>query len=280
MMGIEICRVSMCAPGSLGALAQFCIKQRPYLGRKMRQRDLLPLPLPEDLRAKVAETIDRQRSDDNDCKEDRGHKRCRLIRSEGIYCWWFLLIVFINYLWSPVKRAKCDPPPHGPQAKALEHLKVTAQRFVDQGVGGGPVIKSPEWDWSQHLKTKKVSYTGEVLDVAQKMTAEQVLAALPPRDVGAVVKCVDLCHGETLERLLDPKLSMKKDKDIPDVLPTPKVQASQKDWNEIGRALYQRGLVARMKKKDISMIKGKPLLAGGFGVRKPGEKKPKVGRMS
>ena len=43
------------------------------------------------------------------------------------------------------------------------------------------VPRGPTWDWEAHLVTKKVAYTGEVLDVARRLTLRQALPGLPPR---------------------------------------------------------------------------------------------------
>ena len=124
-------------------------------------------------------------------------------------------------------------------------------------------------EWSEKLDGVRVSYHGEVIPKAQDLTLDQILPGLPPEGYGGCVQLVDLCDGIVKEKLMNPESCLLEGEELPVKLPTPKVMASEEEWNLIAGALYKRGLVRPVE--SVARVDDQPVLNGAFGVPKPGK---------
>ena len=228
-----------------------------------RQRDVLPLPIPPEGLAVLRSW----------CSAGAGKGSKEERRGRGVAAWVLLVVVQLNFMWdrSPEGWKSWPRGPGGPrQRAALERIHSAVVYFVDNPDEDGKLPIMPTWDWPGHLRTKKLSYQGEILDVAQRLTLDQVVPGLPPPGKGGTIPLLDWCEGETRVKLLSPELSFLPQDKI-GVLPVPRVQASQKEWENIAKLLYERNIVREVAYEDIYRVRGQPVLAGAFGVTKRGK---------
>eukprot|EP00435_Cladocopium_sp_Y103_P061594 s1327_g23.t1 len=157
------------------------------------------------------------------------------------------------------------------QKMAQDRLWETVKDFVDDtSEVKEKVPRSPEMgEWGTKLGDVRISYHGEVVEKAQRLTLDQILPGLPPAGFGGSVRLVELCDGELRERLEDALGNLLFEEELPEDLPSPRVHASPEQWELIVQELYKRGLVVPVE--DPVEVKGKMLLNGAFGVPKPGK---------
>eukprot|EP00435_Cladocopium_sp_Y103_P069810 s1270_g34.t1 len=199
-------------------------------------------------------------------------KAAREMRRIGLLVWHGLVVTFLNFLWSggaPQSRMPPAEPSQG-QKMAQNRLWETVKDFVDDtSEVKEKVPRSPEMgEWGTKLGDVRISYHGEVVEKAQKLTLDQILPGLPPAGFGGSVRLVELCDGELRERLEDALGNLLPEEELPEDLPSPKIHASPEQW-VIVQELHKRGLVVPVE--DPVQVRGKMLLNGAFGVPKPGK---------
>ena len=259
-------------PGALGELARHVMNARsegqPGPEETGRQRDLLPLPWTNEAasfltcRAATAEWWTRHR-----------RQAGRAQRKLGIAAWMFVIVVGLNFMWFGCKFQPFHyHEPHEGQRRALDRIRLAAMRFVDEmSMDKTPELpRTPPWDWLEKLKGKKVSYTGEVLEVAQTLTLEEVLPALPPAGT-PISEVLSLCSQEVRDQLEFPDEQFLPEAQHPEVVPQAKVHASQEEWNKIVQVCVDRGVMEVVDYDSIPLVRGRPLLNGAFGVLKQGK---------
>ena len=69
---------------------------------------------------------------------------------------------------------------------------------------------------------------------------------------------------------MNPESCLLEGEELPVTLPTPRVMASEEEWNKIAGALYQRGLIRPVD--SVAKVENQRILNGAFGVPKPGKK--------
>eukprot|EP00435_Cladocopium_sp_Y103_P063332 s18_g24.t3 len=206
-------------------------------------------------------------------KKSGKEKAAREMRRVGLLVWHGLVVTFLNFLWSggaPQSRMPPAEPSKG-QKMAQDRLWETVKDFVDDtSEVKEKVPRSPEMgEWGTKLGDVRISYHGEVVEKAQKLTLDQILPGLPPAGFGGSVRLVELCDGELRERLEDALGNLLPEEELPEDLPSPKVHASPEQWELIVQELHKRGLVVPVE--EPVQVKGKMLLNGAFGVPKPGK---------
>ena len=80
------------------------------------------------------------------------------------------------------------------------------------------------------MKTKKVSYTGEVLEVSQPVKTLELEPGLPPPGLGGSLRCMDYCEGSVQEALLQLHLLELPTSELPLEVSRPRVQGSYAEW--------------------------------------------------
>ena len=216
-MGVLLVHVVLRFPGSLGLLARALTSSQPtLLARDSRQRDVLPLPVPQAVTEIVNAGV-KQR--ENTAWKHHKRQGARRLRAIGIAHWTFLTILGLNYMWCGLtfnESGVCSQEAGASQLAALKHIQRSACQLVDQG-DEAAVPRTPSWDWPEQLRTKTVSYQGETLEVAQRMTLEEVIPGLPPVGLGGSIKAEDFCRGEVRRLLLNPQLSLLPEDELPEV---------------------------------------------------------------
>ena len=245
--------------------------------RNRRQRSLLPLPLWDDsvteLKKLQEEGEFRRLAGSWAEKKMSKDKAGRLSRKVGLLVWHGLTVTVLNFLWTGGggKGEVGAGPPGKAQSQALDRIWELVKVFVDDNSEStSKVPRSPEMgEWGKKLGDVRVSYHGEVVEKAQRLTLDQILPGLPPMGYGASVALAELCEGEVREKLENPLSTLLPEDELPDDVPAPKVHASQEQWEKIAGELYRRGLVQPVE--DPVKVKGQAILNGAFGVPKPGK---------
>eukprot|EP00435_Cladocopium_sp_Y103_P065934 s1385_g28.t1 len=246
-------------------------------GDGRRQRSLLPMPLLPDSKTELRKVWDtgefRRLAGAWGAKKSGKEKAAREMRRIGLLIWHGLVVTFLNFLWSGgvAKSRVPSGEPTKAQRMAQERLWETVKDFVDDtSEVKEKVPRSPEMgDWGTKLGDVRISYHGEVVEKAQRLTLDQILPGLPPSGFGGSVPLIELCDGELKERLEDALGNLLPEEELPDDLPTPKVHASPEQWELIVQELHKRGLVVPVE--DPVRVRGKMILNGAFGVPKPGK---------
>ena len=244
----------------------------------VRQRGILPLPCLDDSKEAVRQVLAsgeyKRLAGSWSQKKNLGHGKVhREMRKQGLLIWHFLVVTALNFLWCGMKAGGrvCVRAATAAQKSAHDRIWQAVRIFVDDvSEVKEKLVKAPSYDeWSEKLDGVRVSYHGEVIPKAQDLTLDQILPGLPPEGYGGCVQLVDLCDGIVKEKLMNPESCLLEGEELPVKLPTPRVMASEEEWNLIAGALYKRGLVRPVE--SVARVDDQPVLNGAFGVPKPGK---------
>ena len=244
----------------------------------VRQRGILPLPCLDDSKEAVRQVLEsgeyKRLAGSWSQKKNLGHGKVhREMRKQGLLIWHFLVVTALNFLWCGMKAGGrvCVRAATAAQKSAHDRIWQAVRIFVDDvSEVKEKLVKAPSYDeWSEKLEGVRVSYHGEIIPKAQDLTLDQILPGLPPEGYGGCVQLVDLCDGIVKEKLMKPESCLLEGEELPVKLPTPKVMASEEEWNLIAGALYKRGLVRPVE--SVARVDDQPVLNGAFGVPKPGK---------
>ena len=71
------------------------------------------------------------------------------------------------------------------QLASLERLELAAARLVQKNAAeGGTIPRVPYHNWGLELQHARISYQGEVVQTAERLTLEEVAPAVPPDGFG------------------------------------------------------------------------------------------------
>eukprot|EP00435_Cladocopium_sp_Y103_P048232 s510_g14.t1 len=241
-----------------------------------RQRSLLPIPLWPDSQTELSKIFEegefKRLAGTWGSKKNSKEKAGKEMRRIGLLCWHGLVISFLNFLWSG--RGKTSPMPPGTASKAQkmaqDRLWELVKDFVDdRSETTDKVPRSPIMgEWGKKIGDVRISYQGEIIEKAHRLTLDQILPGLPPAGFGASVPLLELCEGEVKERLENAMSNLLPEDEMPDDLPAPKVHSSPEQWELIVKELHARGLVRAVE--DPLKVRGRVVTNGAFGVAKPG----------
>ena len=255
------------------------VSEPPGVEGQARQRSVLPLPLLPDSSKELKkiwenEEYRRLMGSWSEKRKLTATQVQRGMRKSGILLWHGLMVAGLNFLWGGCRMAgkTCHRKPTVAQQGCLDRLWIVARRFVDDvSEVKEKLVKAPgAGDWSEKLEGVRISYQGEIVEKAQELTLEQVLPGLPPPGYGGRVAITDLCEGEVKELLLDPSKAFLEGEELPERIPTPKVMASDEEWEKICKVLMERGLVRPVE--EIAIVGEERIENGAFGVIKPNKK--------
>ena len=244
-----------------------------------RQRSILPLPCLEDSIQVVNQILQsgeyKRLAGSWGQKKVMAHSKVhREMRKQGLLVWHFLVITALNFMWGGMKVGAriCNREASSAQKMALDRIWTAVRVFVDDTSEiKEKFVKAPSYDeWKEKLEGVRVLYQGEIIPKAQDLTLEQILPGLPPEGYGGVVQLAELCDGSVKEKLMNPESCLLQGEELPVTLPTPKVMASEEEWNKVAGALYQRGLIRPVE--SVAKVENQRILNGAFGVPKPGKK--------
>ena len=247
-----------------------------------RQRSLLPLPLKKDVKEMVKNFLEKKEyrrlaGTWKDKRASGSSKVQREMRKQGLMAWHCAVTLGLNFLWSSCRSdgRVCNKNPSKAQELCQERIWQAVRHFVDDlSEVKEKLVKAPSRDqWVDKLDGVKISYQGEVVEKAMPLTLDQVISGLPPAGFGGKVALADLCEGETRRLLMNPEETLLRGDDLPELIPNPKLLASEEEWNLIAKELYDRGLVRPVAR--CAAVGDQKILNGAFGVAKPGKLSPK-----
>ena len=122
-------------------------------------------------------------------------------------------------------------------------------------------------EWANTIGDLSVTYTGEIVEKAAKLTLEQVLPGLPSPDHGGLVDILEMVPDDVKRALQHPEELVKAEFIGP--MPRPRVMCDDAEWCKIVQAMYDRGLVKVANK--VPTVEGAKVVNGAFGVPKPGK---------
>ena len=176
---------------------------------------------------------------------------------------WMHAIVIVLNVWYI---GKCRPlPPEGRPTTSQKYAYWHMMTHVMYALEVEP-ISLPQTNWSAYLRKKNVTYQGEAVQRARRLTWRQVLPSLPPAERCASVDLAELCAPAVRRWLQDPMATLV---DFPTVAERPRPGAMLGDRSElitIFQGLYDRNLVVPLRRSAVLEIHGIPLLNGIFGV--------------
>eukprot|EP00971_Amphidinium_carterae_P280836 5575480-Amphidinium_carterae.1 len=240
--------------GSLGSLLLESLRERPgSLGEFVR---FLPAVTHENSRLDVLPI---------DPKIFESRSIC-----EGVRAWATLLLLGINYMYCGQDRllsetfhypACCSPL----QDRVVNHLLKVASSWVSSS--------SVSWDSVfEEFETAGDSYGPKVDTVAFPLCVESVLPSLPDKKHCAQIDICKLVSESTREMLEHPTSVLFEPAEF---VPSSKVLVrTQRDWDILCAALFERNLIEACDEGDIFHIGGKPVLNGAFGVHKKWTESP------
>ena len=185
--------------------------------------------------------------------------------NEGEQAWMWLTIMALNagYVQNPGNVGKMNEKPSSGQIRCFQILRRQVEHFVSL-----PIKEEKITDWQVYLKSKKLSYEGEVIQVAEEMTWEQVEAALPSKTACGRIDAVGLADGPMKEYLLNPQNALEP-RPRDERRPRPgKIHIPDNEKIKFANGLLERGLVSVVKCSELIQFADGPLTNGTFGVKK------------
>jgi hypothetical protein len=128
--------------------------------------------------------------------------------------------------------------PTSAQVAACLHLATLVSAYL-----GSMPEEEPRVHWPTFLQRRRVTYEGEAVQHAHRLTLRQIVPALPPEGLGASIEALRLLQGPMRAFLENPSLSLLDDADLDDL---PKAGAFLVEPGEevpIARELLRRGFV-------------------------------------
>ena len=252
---------------------------RPDEGQEgERQRGVLPLPCLTDSIEVVTQVISsgeyKRLAGSWSQKKGMAHGKVhREMRKRGMLIWHFLVVMAINFMWNGMRSVGkvCWRQASKAQKMAQDRIWESIKTFMDDlSEVKEKFAKAPGYEeWTGKLDGVRISYQGEAVPKAQRLTLEQIEPGLPPEGYGGCVQLLDLVDGQVKEKLMNPEQCLLKGEELPVKIPQPVVMASEDDWNKIAGALYKRGLVRPVD--VVARVDDQLVLNGAFGVPKPGK---------
>jgi hypothetical protein len=198
--GCMLAEILLAEPGWLGEVAKQIVY--PPIGDFIpRSKDVRRLPVPADVLDFIRGGLKKQ------FRRRHGRQTAREKRDTGVLAWIFLVIVNLNANWGGfgnARNALCVAEPSQAQRCTLEHVRRCAVRFVDMvDPESGALCRRDVKDWSERLRSTRVSYKGETLEVAQALTLEETSPALRKGESASSVDVLTVCGPELGKRLAD-----------------------------------------------------------------------------
>jgi len=196
-------------------------------------------------------------------------QRQEILHTAGIQCWKWLVVAALNYMYCGMEHCsyyhiKGKVVRSAGQQLAMDKIDEAVRRFLfADGTPrsmrvGNPVEGDMAW-----------AYWGAEVQVALPLTLQGVLPSLPAAGVAGSVDILSLVSDQTRALLQDPSLLRLDEAEVEDPLPTAKViVASQNDYEDVVRALWERGMCEPEDVPNTVRHKGRPVRNGLMGVHK------------
>ena len=154
-----------------------------------------------------------------------------------------------------------------PVKKCVETLRTRVSRFLQQPLDG-PVDHKQVW---ADVLSKKVSYEGEEIGIAQSLSVSQILKSLPPLGHGGSIDVIPLLQGRTRFLMENPSQVLLDGARRKGFKNKAKVHISPGEEVPLFQLLFERGVIDYVNEDEVFCDEGGPYLSGLFGVPKPGK---------
>ena len=154
-----------------------------------------------------------------------------------------------------------------PVKKCVETLRTRVSRFLQQPLDG-PVDHKQVW---ADVLSKKVSYEGEEIGIAQSLSVSQILKSLPPLGHGGSINVIPLLQGRTRFLMENPSQVLLDGARRKGFKNKAKVHISPGEEIPLFQLLFERGVIDYVNEDEVFCDEGGPYLSGLFGVPKPGK---------
>ena len=165
-------------------------------GNSVRQRDLLPLPVPCSW-APFAEFLWQAVDEQRHRSSHRERRRRRELH--GVGCRSLLAICVLNFLYAGVGHLQelrvCREKPRPAQLAAIRRIVRDARWLVGRAPEDGAAQTTAQI-FTQVLKHKRVGYRGEEVSRPEPLTLLEIIPGLPPAGAVVVVEPLTLATGE------------------------------------------------------------------------------------
>ena len=183
--------------------------------------------------------------------------------------WFLLMLSSLNHLYCGhhgSRSAVHGGPPSPAQGHALDRLLDLALSFAAREVSPGE-----SRDWTTVLQKTSLSYSGQEVQAAIPLTVAQVEAALPPAGVAGSIPMIEVVDEGMRAPLLDPDMVRLDDAEVDGPLARARLHAADGEITGLVELLVRRGLAEPIAEEEVWHHRGRPVLAGIFGVEKKGE---------
>ena len=150
------------------------------------------------------------------------------------------------------------------QRSAIEQMRPTLKRSLEPRQD----LRWLEKDCKLELKRTQVSYTGEEVEVAQKLTLSQMEPALPPLGFGGKIDILEFLSEGSAAWLRSPERLMRNSARFGEYKFEAKLHMAECDKLPIAHTLVNRGVCDWIPTSEVFEFEGKRLYNGMFGVRK------------
>jgi len=273
-LGIHLLEAMRAMPSKLGSLCNLVHANTHHsfaLEDLVTSKDILPLPMillsAEDvksLHAEVRESYGRM----VETSVWDGDVALQARRLQQVTAWVTVMITVVNFLFlgfghESFAEVKKMERVGAAQMESIHRFYIAADDFIKDDSA-----TLPGKDWGAILQGKRVGYDGEVVSKAVDLTMEQVLPALPPKNIGGSIAALDLASGEMRNLLANPLLNIKPREEWPTELPRARMRIAKDEWMLLGPELVKRKLMKPVHRDELVYHNGKALLNGIFGVSK------------
>eukprot|EP00438_Fugacium_kawagutii_P028380 Skav207224 [mRNA] locus=scaffold1717:49410:52959:+ [translate_table: standard] len=243
-MAVLLVQVVHHCPGVIGDYSSRVLEAASSQGTGVGWKDLLPLPVPPEVAETVKEVLD---SGEHKIKKAglTGGAVRSLYRKRGIDCLVYCMVVSLNCMWGGLRKGTRlhQGEPKANQVAALDRLQAAAAYVIDSKDGQGAIPRSASEDWEEVVKASRISYHGELVEKAEPLEVDRVLASLPPVEAGGSVDILALCE-----------------------------EPVRREWDRLAKELYDRGIVEPTD--TVASVRDQWVANGLFGVKKSGKDFP------
>ena len=162
---------------------------------------------------------------------------------------------------SPFRKGKWKKP----ERELVNAVEISVNRMMHYG--HAETLDPSEVE--KELKSRRINYEGEEIGTCHKLTFEQVVASLPPKEHGGSIDVLPLVSSTTRSMLENPDHMV-----LPDVGQSlPKLQGrihiEKGDVTKIADELVERGVCCWIPIEEVAVYRGQRIHNGIFGVPKP-----------
>lgn len=181
----------------------------------------------------------------------------------GDDCWILACMYAVNGMFG-----MAGPLRKGGWTKAERQAVSAIGKSVNRALCHGRVQEPCNLASIEELKKKRVNYQGEEMGTCHRLTLEQVLPALPPKEHAASINAIDFLSPQSAYMMTHPEEAILPD----DGRTLPRlngiIHADSAEMRLIAAELTTRGVCDWLPLREVACYRGSRVLNGMFGVEK------------